>query len=209
GGGGGERSWGEDEGGPRPPQRVDQPACGAQEPAVGVAGADELRAERQAVRAGHQWHAERRHTAEGPQRAEDGIAGGGETRWRDTGGPGREQRVVFLLEQLGETVVQPRNLGERFEVTRRGMIAAPLDSAAEPLRKTRAALVPFTREVHRDFDFHDEAVPVPRLLDRSWQLDLLDAVTEALDQLREHLLRVVIEPLPMRRLHEAERRGGR
>ncbi len=174
-----------------------------------MARADELRAERQAVGPAHERHAQRRQAAERPQRAEHGVARGGETRRRDAGGGGREQRVVFLLEQLAEAFVQARNLCERLEILRRGVAAAPLDSPAQPLGEARAALVPFARETHRDFGLHDEAVPRPGLLDGRRQLDLLDAIAEALHELREGVLRVVVEAIPVRRLHEAERRWNR
>src|SRR5262245_56073219 len=168
----------------RPPERVDHPACGAQQPTVSVARADELGAERQAIRPAHERHAQRRQTAQRPQRAEDRIAGGGQARRGNARGRRRQERVVFLLEQLGEAFVQPRNLRERLEITRRGMTAAPLDSPAEPIGEARASLVPLAREVHRNFRLHDEAVPFPCLLDRSRQHDFLDAIPEALDELR-------------------------
>src|SRR5882724_5370458 len=96
-------------------------------------------------------HAERGHAAQRPQRAECGVAGGGETGRRDTRGRGREQGVVFLLEQLGEAVVEARDLGERLEVAGGGVGAPSLDARAQPLGQTRAALVPLAREIDRDF----------------------------------------------------------
>src|SRR5882724_9892022 len=57
------------------------------------------------------------------------------------GGGGREQRVVALLEQLGESLVQAWNLRERLEVPGGGVAAPALDAPTQPLREARAALV--------------------------------------------------------------------
>src|SRR5207247_6923234 len=136
-------------------------------------------------------------------------AGGAEARGGHAGGGGREQRVVALLEQVDESLVQTRDLGERLEVRGGRVAAATLDAPAQPLREARAALVPLAGQVDRHLGLHAAAVPVPRLLDGAGQLDLLHAVAEALDQLGEGLLRVGVHAIPVRRFHESEGRRDR
>src|SRR5207247_820737 len=87
-----------------------------------------------------------------------------------------------------------------------GRPLAPLMSGT---LRAGTALVPLAGQVDRHLGLHDEAVPVPRLLDGAGQLDLLHAVAEALDQLGEGLLRVGVHAIPVRRFHESEGRRDR
>ena len=72
-----------------------------------MARADELHAEREALRTLHQWHGQRRHAEQGPQRAERGIARRFEPGRRGAGRGGRDDGVIALREQLGQALDHP------------------------------------------------------------------------------------------------------
>src|SRR2546428_449645 len=82
-----------------------EPPPGVQQPRVAVPRTDQLYAERQAGRALHERHAERRHRAEGPQRAERRIPRRVEPLWCGAGGGGSQDGVIALSEQLVEALV--------------------------------------------------------------------------------------------------------
>src|SRR5262245_66407115 len=84
-------------------------------------------AECQAFRALQHWDVESRHPAERPQRAERRIAGRFESLRRGTEGGGRDERVVTLLEQLGEARGELRHPAEGAEIVERAHVAAGLD----------------------------------------------------------------------------------
>src|SRR5205809_1133968 len=104
-----------------------EPARGAQQPRVAVPRTDQLYAERQAVRALHERHAERRHAAEGPQRAERRIPRRVEPLWCGAGGGGSQDGVIALSEQLVEALVELGNAGQSAEIVERAHLSAALD----------------------------------------------------------------------------------
>src|SRR5437773_55142 len=94
---------------------------------VAVPRTDQLYAERQAVRALHERHAERRHAAEGPQRAERRIPRRVEPLWCGAGGGGSQDGVIALSEQLVEALVELGNTGQSAEIVERAHLSAALD----------------------------------------------------------------------------------
>src|SRR5262249_30485632 len=126
-----------------------EPARRAQEARVAVAGTDELNTERQAVLTLHERRADRRHSAQRPERGEDRLARRGQSLRRGAGGSGREDRVVALLEDLAERPVHRAESGQRAEIVERAHLAATLDPCAQVIRQAIASLFPLELEIHR------------------------------------------------------------
>src|SRR5712692_5747907 len=100
-----------------------EPARGAQQPRVAVPRSDQLYAERQAVRALHERHAERGHAAQRPQRAEGRIPRRLEPLWCGAGGGGSQDGVIALSEQLVEALVELGNAGQSAEIVERAHLS--------------------------------------------------------------------------------------
>src|SRR5438093_1642109 len=164
-----------------------QPARRAQQPRIAVARADELNAERQAVRTLHERHAEGGHAGERPQRAVGGIARRVEPRRRGAGGGGRQDGVIALGEQLGEALREGRDAGQRAKIVDRRHLSAPLEPRAQRGGQPGAPRLPLPAEIRRRLRFHDDAVPLERLAGRSSELELLRALAEVSGELGEGL----------------------
>src|SRR3989449_1581796 len=149
-----------------------EPARGAQQPRVAVPRTDQLDAERQAVRALHERHAERRHAAQRPQRAEGRIPRRLEPLWRGAGGGGSQDGVIALSEQLVEALVELGNAGQSAEIVERAHLSAPLDPRLQRGGQPVAPLLPLPAEVGRDLRFHDDPVPLERVSGRIGELEL-------------------------------------
>src|SRR5437667_10446157 len=188
---------------------TDQPARRAQEARVTVAWADELNAEWQAVFALHERHADRGHSAQRPERGEDGLARRGQPFGSGAGRGRRQDRVVALLEDLAEGPVHGAEARQRAQVIERLHVAPALDARAQVIRQAVAPLLPLQLEVHRHLGSRDDLVPRPRLQRRRKQLDFLDAIAQLLDQLGEGRLRVLGRVPPLGRLDEREYRRQR
>src|SRR3989475_380178 len=174
-----------------------------------VPAADQLHAERQAVRAPHERHAERRHAAERPQRAEGGIPGRAEPLWRGAGGGGRHDGVVALGEQLGEARVELGDAGQRAEIVERAHVPATLKPRAKRLGQPGPPRLPLPAEIRRHLRFHDDPVPLGRFFGGIGELHRLHALAEVTGQLGEGLLGVRVDTVPTRRPHECEHRWQR
>src|SRR5262245_66599200 len=130
-------------------------------------------AECQAFRALQQWDVESRHPAERPQRAERRIAGRFESLRRGTEGGGRDERVVTLLEQLGEARGELRHPAEGAEIVEGAHVAPVLDPGAQRARELVPARLVFPAQVDRNLAAADGALPLEDFVQRRDELDFL------------------------------------
>ena len=173
-----------------------QPARRSQEPRVALIGADELDAERQAVRALHEGQAHRGHPAQRPRRAEGRVPGRPEAgRARGPARPASGSRRSAARTARAGSPGGP-HAGDRELIVEGADLAPALEPGPQWLRQAVAPVSPHRIEVRGHLRVQDRPVPAPGLGRRRSQLDLLDPVAQVLDQLREGRARLLVGARP-------------
>ena len=148
----------------------------------------------------------RGHPAERPRRAERRVAGRRQADRRRAERRGREDRVVALLEQLGNGSfrgrARPRRSGSRARAPR-GRARSARGARREPV----AAGLPLAREVERHLRAADAACR-SQTCAAAAKLDLLDPVAQLPRPARRRRPGVGVGAVPERGAEEREHRAG-
>ena len=125
-----------------------------------------------------------------------GSPGGLEPRRRRPIHGRRQDRVVALLEELGERGHERARRRLRGQVLGGPHRVAVLDPCAQWRRQPVAPRLPLAPQVDRQLRVHDHAVPLGQLVGARGQLELLHAPAQMLDHLSERRLRVLGDAIP-------------